>query len=56
MTTSKCANRQFDANAVIIITSAASVIQQIAVTVIVARAHNSIRPLLRGTDDQAAAR
>ena len=45
MTTTKCANRHFDANDVIIITSAASVIQQIALTAIATRAHNPTRAL-----------
>jgi hypothetical protein len=48
---SKCAKVQFDAKDVIIITSTASVIQQIAVTVIAARAHNPITALLGGADD-----
>jgi hypothetical protein len=48
MTTNKRANRQFDANAVIIITSAAAVVQKTALTAIVARAHNPITALLGG--------
>jgi hypothetical protein len=45
MTTTKCANRHFDANDVIIITSAASVIQEIALTAIATRTHNPTRAL-----------